>query len=143
MISSHFIIGTLLYVGTPFVIGAVFFVFADKIPLNVTIAIILSVVTLVVRPTLLFVPVFMLSLSYWVFLLGFLKLPTLLNYNRLGDYSYGFYIYAFPVQQIGAQMGMTTPMTNILFALPVTLFLAVLSWHWVEKPMLRFKVKRE
>ena len=135
-ISANFLINTLLYVGVPFVFGSGFFVFRKKIPLSFWIAWALTGLVLISRPTFMFLPVFMLALTYWVFILGFWKQPRLEVYNRLGDYSYGFYIYAFPVQQLGAQLGMTTPILNILFALPVTLLLAAISWHAIERPSL-------
>lgn len=141
-ISAHYVINTLLYLGLPFVIGAAFFVFRDDLPVSIWVALGLSVLVVALRPTPLFLPMFMLALSYWVFWLGFVNFPTLRSYNALGDYSYGFYIYAFPVQQIAAQMGFTTPLSNILFSLPVTLALAALSWHGVERPMLGLKPAR-
>jgi peptidoglycan/LPS O-acetylase OafA/YrhL len=61
--------------------------------------------------------------------------------DRIGDYSYGVYVYHFPLQQtliflgfgaagIAAFLGLT-----LAFLLPV----AAASWHWVEKPSLRLK----
>ncbi|PJE28075.1 hypothetical protein CVM52_26265, partial [Pseudooceanicola lipolyticus] len=87
-------------------------------------------------PSALFRPVFVLALSYAVFLAGFARLPALLRYNRLGDYSYGMYIYAFPLQQLAAHWGMLSPGQNIALALALTLPCAVLSWHLIEKPAL-------
>ena len=64
---------------------------------------------------------------------------------RLGsvnDLSYGTYIYAFPVQQLLAVAGAHTVLGYWGFAtvaLLVTLVLAWLSWHLVEKPTLRLK----
>ena len=49
-------------------------------------------------------------------------------------------MYAFPVQQ--TLIALLAPMSSwVLFALatPITTGLAVLSWHFVEKPALRFK----
>ena len=80
---------------------------------------------------------FVLALSYGVLWLGLAQMPSLLAYNRLGDYSYGIYIYAFPLQQLAASMGAVTPLSNMAVAFPLTLICAVLSWHLVEKPALR------
>lgn len=133
------VITTMLYLGVPFIIGAAFFVFREQLPLSIWIALALSVLVVLLRPTILFTPMFMLALSYWVFLLGYANVPLLKQYNRLGDYSYGFYIYAFPVQQLGAMLGFTTVISNLLFSLPITLALAVASWHLLEGPALKFK----
>jgi peptidoglycan/LPS O-acetylase OafA/YrhL len=58
-----------------------------------------------------------------------------------GDYSYGIYLYAFPVQQTVAHL---LPQhrewyINIALALPVTILLAMFSWHAVEKHALKLK----
>jgi len=78
-----------------------------------------------------------LMLPYVVLYLAYVPSGWIRGFNRLGDYSYGMYIYAFPVQQAIAAtfigVGSTT-MTAI--AWPVTLILAMLSWYLVEKPML-------
>lgn len=61
--------------------------------------------------------------------------------SRFGDLSYGIYIYAWPVQQIGvALMGSRAPYLQLLsITIPATLALAAASWHLVEKNALRFK----
>jgi peptidoglycan/LPS O-acetylase OafA/YrhL len=53
------------------------------------------------------------------------------------DYSYGMYIYAFPVMMAVAALIPVThhaPLAAMTFL--ATLPLAALSWHWVEKPAL-------
>jgi peptidoglycan/LPS O-acetylase OafA/YrhL len=60
----------------------------------------------------------------------------------LGDLSYGVYIFAFPVQQIGVHFGRGLGWgvtTYLLLSAVVTGALAYLSWHAVEKQALRFK----
>jgi peptidoglycan/LPS O-acetylase OafA/YrhL len=59
---------------------------------------------------------------------------------RVGDYSYGLYIYAFPVQQALVHF-LALGSGWVLFALatPATLALAVVSWHYVEAPALALK----
>src|SRR6266542_4174647 len=61
-------------------------------------------------------------------------------FNRLGDYSYGLYVYAFPVQQMLIYRSNDISPTVLFWtAFPLTLALAVASWHLVEKPMLELK----
>jgi peptidoglycan/LPS O-acetylase OafA/YrhL len=56
------------------------------------------------------------------------------------DYSYGIYIYAFPVQQTWAYFWPQMPLpTYLLCTFFTTLVLAALSWHFVEKPALKLK----
>ncbi|MFE9188230.1 acyltransferase family protein [Micromonospora sp. NPDC007208] len=61
--------------------------------------------------------------------------------SRRHDYTYGIYIYGFPVQQMiallgGARFGM---LGYIALSLLGALVFAVLSWHLVERPALGFK----
>ena len=70
---------------------------------------------------------------------GFSNSKYLSLFNKV-DYSYGFYIYAFPVQQ---SLVYLYPNLSIYFHLIVgfiiTCILASLSWHSIEKPALKFK----
>jgi peptidoglycan/LPS O-acetylase OafA/YrhL len=64
-----------------------------------------------------------------------LRLP-----RRMGDYSYGTYILAFPIQQ--ALWQWLTPASGwVMFAIatPITVALAALSWHLIEAPALTLK----
>jgi peptidoglycan/LPS O-acetylase OafA/YrhL len=56
------------------------------------------------------------------------------------DYSYGIYIFAFPIQQTIVTLfhGEMTWWQNALSAYPIVLCVAALSWHFVERPSLRY-----
>lgn len=71
---------------------------------------------------------------------AFAYVPLVGAYRRFGDYSYGVYIYAFPVQQILAKLlSPLSPMELFAWSAPLTLLLAVLSWRFVESPALAYK----
>ena len=56
------------------------------------------------------------------------------------DYSYGLYIFAYPVQQtLIWATGITSAPLHIAASLVVTLGFAALSWHFIEEPALRLK----
>jgi peptidoglycan/LPS O-acetylase OafA/YrhL len=56
------------------------------------------------------------------------------------DYSYGIYIYAFPVQQTWVSFWPQMPLwAYLLCTFVTTVALAALSWHFVERPSLKFK----
>jgi peptidoglycan/LPS O-acetylase OafA/YrhL len=82
------------------------------------------------------IPVIVLSMAY-------MPARPLLAYNRVGDYSYGMYIYAFPVQQwtVALWAGIGT-WTLTAVSIPVTLVFAALSWHLIEKRALAMKPQR-
>jgi len=60
--------------------------------------------------------------------------------GRTPDYSYGLYVYAFPIQQaiVWAYRDIAP---GVLFAaaMAATLVVAAVSWHGIEAPMLRLK----
>ena len=138
-ISGRSDIRFLLYLGLPFLIGSAFCVWQRRIPLCPAIAAVLVVLAVMAHPTPLFRPLFVLALAYATFCLGFARIPLLDRYNRVGDYSYGIYIYAFPIQQGMAALGFVTPIGNLAAAFPVTLLCAILSWTWIESPALRLR----
>jgi peptidoglycan/LPS O-acetylase OafA/YrhL len=55
-----------------------------------------------------------------------------------GDYSYGIYLYGFPIEQLVASRGAAFQHWYIVLALavPLTVGLAALSWNLVERPIL-------
>lgn len=132
----------LVYVGFPFVIGMAFFVWSDRVILSKWIALGLVAFAGLAWPTPAFLLAFVVALSYGAFLFGFANLPILARYNKLGDYSYGVYIYAFPIQQAVAMAGIEEPLINILVATPLVFACGIFSWHVVEKPFLKLKTAR-
>ena len=86
---------------------------------------------------------FPLLLAYTVLAVAYHPRLRWRAFNRLGDYSYGLYIFSFPIQQIliaklGAPVA-SSPAALLAMAFPLTLTLAALSWHAVEQPGLRVK----
>jgi len=79
--------------------------------------------------------------GYLLICLACLRGLHLENFCRYGDFSYGLYIFACPIQQLLLYyLGLQLPVSE-LFALAfvLTLGLAVLSWHFVEAPALALK----
>jgi peptidoglycan/LPS O-acetylase OafA/YrhL len=62
--------------------------------------------------------------------------------TRAGDYSYGIYLYAFPLQQLCVSLMPKTSLhwwSGLLWAAPLTLAAAAASWHCIERPALNLK----
>jgi peptidoglycan/LPS O-acetylase OafA/YrhL len=61
--------------------------------------------------------------------------------DRMGDLSYGIYIYAYPVQQLAqwASGQQLTAASMFLLSVPTACALALLSWHLIEKRALKLK----
>jgi peptidoglycan/LPS O-acetylase OafA/YrhL len=118
----------------PFIIGMSLFQFRESVPIRFPILITLAAVSAVSYGRPGFHELFVLAWSYGVFCLGFLRFQPLLVYNRLGDYSYGTYIYAFPIEQIVVALYRgCTPLVMVTLSVPLTLLFAVLSWHCIER----------
>lgn len=87
-----------------------------------------------------FFVVYVFTIAYILFYLAYVPSGFVRRYNQFGDYSYGIYIYAFPVQQSAAALipGITV-LQMMLVSATVTFLLAALSWHLLEQRMLRLK----
>ena len=57
------------------------------------------------------------------------------------DYSYGIYIYAWPIQQVVINELALSFHAELIITLTATVLLAHLSWFYVEKPFLSKRVK--
>lgn len=67
-------------------------------------------------------------------------MPTFSWVDRIGDYSYGVYLWGWPVQQTLALLWPEQGhLTNALCAMAISTALAAFSWHWIEKPALSLK----
>src|SRR4029079_15870582 len=84
---------------------------------------------------------YLLALSYSTLVVAALPWPVLTHWGRFGDFSYGMYLFAFPVQQAivhfaGPQLPLAA---NIALCLAITLVLAAPSSHLVERTTLDLK----
>jgi peptidoglycan/LPS O-acetylase OafA/YrhL len=78
--------------------------------------------------------------GYLLFWLGFNPSIRLHGWAKYGDYSYGMYLYAFPLQQlIILWMRPSHPLVLLSLSLPASVAMGALSWHGVEKWFLKRK----
>ena len=77
------------------------------------------------------------SVSYVVAYLGLCRIPRVPVLQR-GDYSYGIYLYSFPLQQaaVWAFPALREWYWNLLLGGLPAIGFAMLSWHFLEKPAL-------
>ena len=124
----------------PFAFGMTLYIWRDKVPVNWWISGALAIVAITLYGTAFFIEFFLLWVAYTVFPLAYLPRGWIRKYNLLGDYSYGFYIYAFPIQQLMVFIfGAMAPWQNMFLSIPATLVCAILSWIWIEKPSLAMR----
>jgi peptidoglycan/LPS O-acetylase OafA/YrhL len=92
-------------------------------------------------PLRLFIPLFPVFGCYLALWLALSPRLPVIPAARFGDLSYGIYIYGWPVEEavIWLSGGRAAWWQVFLIALPTAAALAFLSWHLVERPMLRLK----
>lgn len=130
-------------VGSVFVLGSAMFLARRKVPIRLDLAVVLAAITYSLSETPLYDEALKIALLYGTVWLAFIPEGAVRSYNRLGDYSYGLYIYAFPIQQsVIVILPESSALTNFALSLPITMVFATLSWRFIEKPALAMKNKR-
>lgn len=121
-----------------FVIGVLFYINRAQVPLRASFAFTAIVIFALVP----FELVRLLAVAYLTLFCAFSLKPRIVSgWGKYGDLSYGIYIYSFPIQQT---LVLALPLARkpiLLFGLTyvIILPLSFLSWHGVEKPMLKLK----
>lgn len=124
-----------------FAAGGMFYLYRDKFPMNGKWAILSAAVLLVTMFTNFFIEAFTLFGGYLLLYLAYTPKINLHNFGKHGDFSYGIYIYGFPIQQtityyMGGEMNQYL---NFLLSYPLIMIFAVASWKLVEKNALKLK----
>jgi len=124
-----------------FVLGVIFFQWRDIICINwylVVVAVIAVVFSIRYSHYAHLTPLF---LTYITVAIGTARLPEL-TFMKDKDYSYGIYLYGFPIEQASiAAFPWLKGHSWWTFGVAgtITLIFAVASWHAVERPALRMK----
>lgn len=126
---------------TYFFAGACFYLFRNTLPSLKWLAVVcLAAVIIAFRLKLVdfILPV---AGSYLLFYLAYNAALQFPNFSRHGDFSYGIYLYGWPIQQLVMLYfwQYLTPKTFFLLVFPIVLFFAWLSWKFIEGPALRLK----
>jgi peptidoglycan/LPS O-acetylase OafA/YrhL len=129
------------YLGFLFLLGASAQLYAHRVPLHPALA---GAAALVLAGSLLLGGFFLVGYPALAYLLLYAACAVPERLHRVGrehDYSYGIYIYAFPIQQLVADLGGAAHGAPAYLALcvPAVLLVAVASWHLVERPALALK----
>jgi len=123
-----------------FALGSLASVWRAAIPVSLAIAA-AALLLVIVNPAdmprgVLFAPL----LAYMVLVAAYHPRLAWPAFNRVGDYSYGVYVYSFPIQQTLVQrVPGIEPGPLFALAMALTLVVAALSWHFLEQPALGLK----
>jgi len=120
-----------------FLSGVLSFQYSNRIKLGLpglVLALWLALVTLSIGQLYAFS---ILPLTYITVWLG-LTTPPKNNLLLRGDYSYGIYLFGYPVQQLAVSWFPDRPYWwfNLFVSLPLIFACAIFSWHIIEKPIL-------
>lgn len=127
---------------TCFLAGAVLYLDRDRIPMTPTlIAAAVALLCLSIWNRALFWVVWPIGLPYVLLWVAFHPRIPLQGWGKFGDFSYGTYVYSFPIQQLLVKYlrPSMNPYSLFLAAMLLTLPVAVFSWYVIERPFLRLK----
>lgn len=120
-----------------FLYGVVFFAFAKQIVMRLWMAVLSVILCYIVLQYTLPTYFVVIPATYLTVYLGLTNPPTIPLLMR-GDYSYGIYLYAGPMQQVVIDLFPAYRngwFVMVMAILPICLF-AAFSWHIIEKPIL-------
>lgn len=132
-----------LRLGAYFALGMLFYLARGRIPLRPAGVVALAVAAFTVSlfaPGLTMFSVLGVLLVYAVLWFALDSRVRINWFNRIGDYSYGLYIYAYPIQQTLVAYDETIGAWELfVLSFALTLPLAALSWHVLERRVLDLK----
>lgn len=123
-----------------FFVGIAFFHWKDRLPLHIGLFGAAATLAYILIPLDGTTYIAAFPLTYCVVYLGMLKIPRIPLLQN-GDYSYGIYLFHFPIQQTLVHLFPGIREWWLLFptAAILTMLFAAASWHWIEKPSLKLK----
>lgn len=123
-----------------FFVGSAIYIYRKHIPLSQKYLLTSLIVLLFSVILKMFFFAYILLLPYIVISSAYVIGGFIRNFNKVGDYSYGMYLFAFPIQQSIYHLFPTINIVTMFFSsFLVTLLIAICSWHFIEKTALAFK----
>jgi len=126
--------------GLYFLLGAVFYINRERVTYHWVGVAVLSLLMVVNFKNQFYNLIYATWFTYGVLYLSFHEKLQLPDLGKYGDFSYGLYLYAFPMAQLGIMLfGPDNPGFIVAMTFCASLALAYLSWHLVEKRALTLK----
>ena len=132
--------------GIFFMTGTIMFLFKEKIHYRLIYFLIVTFLwfglgLLHLTNSIMIKTISFIALPYMILYLANLK-GKVNNFSKLGDFSYGIYIYAYPIQQMIIHFTTTNISILKLFSLSslIVLPISILSWYFVEERALKYKL---
>lgn len=123
-----------------FLTGCFFYINSEDIVVSFKIALALTAFLIIFNGSNAFDLLFSIVFSYWVLVAAYHPIVRLPAIDKYGDFSYGIYIYAFPVQQSVIAL---CPKVSVFYlnlvSMPIVLVFAYLSWVLIESRFILMK----
>lgn len=122
-----------------FIMGSLIYIYKDKLKVNYRYLLLCTLLIMLGNKTSNLKIILLLVLPY--FLISICLITNIKSVTKYGDFSYGIYIYSFPIQQlivnyIGQNISLTT---YIILSIIISFIFAVVSWRFIERPFLYLK----
>ncbi|WP_392887982.1 acyltransferase family protein [Eubacterium limosum] len=118
-----------------FFLGVGYYLYQDKIVLNIKIAVVSCFFIILGRFIGLFDLIFVMLFPYIMFVIGYGTKRKFSNFASHGEFSYGIYLWGWPVQQAICQFfgGKMNPYINAILAMIIALALGIITYFLVDK----------
>jgi peptidoglycan/LPS O-acetylase OafA/YrhL len=125
---------------TTYMLGAVLYCYRDQVRLSWSLGLGITAIAICFGPFASFEIMLNFLLAAWVLLIGFAKIPGRVHLSRMPDFSYGVYIWQWPVMQALWYFDIARdPAMTMLLAIPGSILMGAISWYTLEKPVLALK----
>lgn len=133
-------INHLMHFGVLYLAGTLFWILRTKYNLSAILCGLCAMLAVLLNGNAFGEIFYALSVMQTTLILARLKLPAFLEKLENRDYSYGIYIWHWPICQIIYQLLPEIEQSYFsLLVIILTLPFAILSWHMIERPSLRLK----
>lgn len=125
-----------------FMSGSLYFSFKDSIKYNTLFMLLVYCIIFITKElNILSTYINIILMPYLIFWLAFQRKLKFNKLTKYGDFSYGLYLYAFPVQQLivyffREEMNL---FSFSIIALLISLLFGILSWKYIESPALKLR----
>jgi len=126
-----------------FLSGTVFYLYRKRISFNWIGLIVCVIIAVLIKTNYISGLLFVFIMPYLIFMLAFCKKFKMNRIGQYGDFSFGIFLYAFPIQQLivyffHKDIGV---LSMIVLSFVFTAPFAILSWKFIEKPALGLRKK--
>jgi len=130
----------LYHLNAAFFVGGCFYLFRSHIRFHPILGISAALaVGVALRFPAAFEDVLDLCGGYLLFYLTSVRFKALASMDRFPDISYGLYVYGWPVEMLLIWYLRASPWIIFPIALCISACFGWVSWHYIERPMLKFK----